>query len=123
MAKSLLLIATCVVLGVIGQLFLKSGMVQVGRITAASLSNPVQLMEKVIKTPIIPIGFLFYIVGSVLWLIVLSRENLSFAYPLIGSTYILIVLLSRVVFHETVTPLRWLGALVISAGVFLITRS
>lgn len=123
MAKSLLIIASCIFIGAIGQFLLKSGMDKVGRVTIESLSNPVGLITSVAKTPVVIIGLLMYMVGAALWLIVLSRENLSFAYPLIGSTYILVVLISRFLLNETVSPIRWVGALIISLGVVLITRS
>jgi multidrug transporter EmrE-like cation transporter len=37
--------------------------------------------------------------------------------------YVIVVLLSRVLFHEAVTPIRLAGTLVICVGVFLISRT
>jgi drug/metabolite transporter (DMT)-like permease len=62
-------------------------------------------------------------VGAVFWLAVLSRVNLSWAYPMLSLGYILVLLFSALVLREPVSALRWIGALVVVVGVFLITRT
>lgn len=101
---------------------LKHGMVARG--------NPVDQMVEVVPhllaaatNPFVIAGGILYALSFALWLIVLTRADLSYAYPLLSMGYVLIVLLSRVVFHEAVTPVRFLGTLVICVGVFLISRT
>ena len=74
-------------------------------------------------SPIVVLGFLFYGLSAALWLIVLTRADLSYAYPLLSMGYVIVVVLSRVFFQEAVTPMRFLGTLVVCLGVFLISRT
>jgi drug/metabolite transporter (DMT)-like permease len=73
--------------------------------------------------PIVISGFFLYGISAALWLVVLTRAELSWAYPLLSMGYVLVVLLSRVLFHESVTTTRLLGTLVICLGVWLISRT
>jgi len=59
--------------------------------------------------------------GVFLWLIVLSRHELTFAYPLLSSSYVLITLYARFVLKEYVPTSRWVGVFVILCGIFLVT--
>jgi multidrug transporter EmrE-like cation transporter len=120
--KNLLLILTCVVLGVCGQLLLKQGMsADPDRVDQASEVLP-RLLKAAVN-PIVIAGFLFYGISAALWLIVLTRSELSYAYPLLSTGYVIVVFLSRVFFHESVTASRWVGTLVICVGVWLISRT
>jgi multidrug transporter EmrE-like cation transporter len=120
--KNLLLILTCVTLGVCGQLLLKHGM-SANPDRVDQIAEVIPRLLRAAVNPVVLGGFLLYGVSAALWLIVLTRADLSYAYPLLSMGYVLVVLLSRVLFHETVTPVRFLGTLVICLGVFLISRT
>ncbi|MCL4372038.1 EamA family transporter [Candidatus Marsarchaeota archaeon] len=72
---------------------------------------------------IIGVGILAYFFSTIIYFYVLTRANLSWAYSIGGLSYIFAVLLAATVLGETVTPLRWLGVLIISAGVVLVGAS
>lgn len=127
--KNFLLIIFSVVLGVGGQIALKYG---VGSATAKSSSRIVSSLDtKSITTflasaaanKFVLLGFALYLISALSWLIILSRVDLSFAYPLISIGYIIIVVLSRLIFNEPVTAYRVAGTLLVCAGVFLLLRS
>lgn len=120
---SIALILASVLVGVLGQLFLKAGVSKLGIIGGAALSNLPQLLGTVATNPQILIGLAFYGLGAAMWIIVLSRVDLSLAYPMLGLGYVVVLLTSWLVFGEAVTPLRWVGALMIVAGVVLVARS
>lgn len=122
MTKNLILIATSVVLGVCGQLSMKSGMMGV-RLSGASLGALLGGLAHAVIDPFVIGGIVLYACSAAVWLVVLSRVELSFAYPLVSTGYIAVVILSRVLFHEHVTLVRVAGAAVICLGVVLITRS
>ena len=62
--------------------------------------------------------------GTILWLIVLSRADLSYATPFASvATATLILLSSVVVLHEPVGALRILGTLIVAAGVLILATS
>jgi multidrug transporter EmrE-like cation transporter len=66
------------------------------------------------------LGILLYILSAALWLVVLSQAEVSFAYPLVGTGYILVAILSKIFFNETLTFLKILGIILIAAGAYLI---
>ncbi|HMB68945.1 MAG TPA: EamA family transporter [bacterium] len=120
--KNFLMILMCVLLGVCGQLLLKQGMSSnPDRVDQAHEILP--RLWAAATNPVILLGFLFYGVSAALWLIVLTRADLSYAYPMLSMGYVAVVFLSRVFFQEAVTATRVAGALVICVGVWLISRT
>lgn len=75
------------------------------------------------REPRLWLGLFLFGVSAVFWLVVLSRVPLSVAYPIVGVSYILIVLLGRFVLHETVPAMRWIGVFVVAAGIAIIGLS
>jgi multidrug transporter EmrE-like cation transporter len=111
-----------ITLGVAGQLLFKEG---ASRLDASLLgvNGVLALLWRMCSNPSILIGLACYGVSTIFWILVLKQKNLSMVYPLLASGYILVVFFSWLIRHETVTPTRWLGALIIAAGVWLIARS
>lgn len=67
-------------------------------------------------------GILCYMLSFVLWLLIVSKTQLSFAMPLsVGVVNILVFLGSARYLHEEITPLKMIGLGVIIIGLFLIT--
>lgn len=118
-----MLIFLAALIGVAGQLLLKVGVGQVGRIDGSALKNLGGLLSRVCLNPWVVLGIATYGLGAVVWIVVLSRVQLSFAYPLLGLSYVLVVLSSALFLHERVSPSRWLGVLLIVAGVALVGRT
>lgn len=107
------LIFTPIMIAAASQLILKAGMDQVGEFNLLkSLTNPLVLL-----------GLSGYGVSAVLWMLVLTRESLSFVYPLVAFSYVLTVLMARFILHEPVPVLRWLGLGVIVTGILLVAKS
>ncbi len=115
-----LILLGAICLTVTGELFLKTGMNRVGTV---GLSGLLQSAGRAIGTPQIWIGFIFAFSGAMLWLVVLSRVPLSWAYPMLSLGYILVLFFSRVTLGEHVSPTRWLGTVIVIAGVWLVYRS
>ncbi len=109
-----LLAAVC--LGTLGQFLMKSGMNQVGGIDRLTLAA----LVRTFSNPFVFFGFASYGVSSVCYLMALSKLDLSAAYPMVGVGYVLVMLVSWLVLRESVSPLRWLGTLLIVAGVWLV---
>ena len=123
MAKSLLMILFSITLAVIGQLLLKSGMNSVGKISTEDIRNLGATVTKVITNYHVLLGLSLYVISAIVWLVILSRVNLSFAYPLVGFSYVVVMFASRVFFNEPISPIRWAGAVLISIGVVFISRT
>jgi drug/metabolite transporter (DMT)-like permease len=111
MAWALLL--SSVILNAIGQIFFK----------AARVAHPDATMVELFFFLETWAGFVLYGLSAVCWLWVLSRAQLSFAYPVLSLSFPIVVGLSVIFFSEFVTPIRWLGVGIIVFGVSLLARS
>jgi multidrug transporter EmrE-like cation transporter len=114
----LFLIFICVGMGVIGQLTMKKGMNAVGVIGLKDILSS-RFFEIVFQQYVF-IGIVFYVLATVLWLVILSQEELSFVYPMISIGYIITAVLSKFLFNENLTLFRIFGILLICGGVYLI---
>ena len=123
MPYSVMLVFVAVVISVICQLSLKVGMNQVGAIDAGSLARPMETLMRVFSTPLVWLGLSCYGVSAMLWLVVLSRLDLSYAYLMLASMYVLIPLVSWLFLGERIPPMRWLGMGVVVLGVAIVARS
>ena len=115
----LLLIA--ITLGAFGQIALRKGMA-ISEKQHGSLGSPglamVPRLVRAIFTPYVLLGLSLYAISSAFWLVVISPGGwaLSYAYPMIAISYILVVLLSRVFFGDRVEALQWVGILLMCTG-------
>jgi len=120
MVIALLVAGIC--LSVVGELLLKHGMNRFGTLDL-SLPTLLPTLFRVFTQPLILLGFIFVFGASIFWLAVISRVNLSYAYPLLAFGYVVTALLARVIFNEPISLARWAGILVICVGVVLVSRS
>jgi drug/metabolite transporter (DMT)-like permease len=118
----LLLILVDVVLNVTGQMSLKYGMSRFGNFSL-SLGTLPPIFLKAAFSPYILLGLVCYGLGFMVWLIVLAKAEVSYAYPLISLGYVFTAILARLLFGEAVTWTRMAGIIVTCLGVFLIARS
>lgn len=123
MQKVYLLILAIGIVSLIGQLCLKRGVTEIGVIQTGSLRILIQSIIKLLSNPLILTGLCFSVVGAFIWLMILSRVDLSFAFPISGGIfYILLFLASWLVLKEEVTLFRWMGVIVILIGIIMITK-
>ena len=117
---SLLFVA--ILLTVTGELMLKHGMNQHG-VLEVELGTVLTTFFRVFSNPFIFFGFVFIFSGSLFWLAVISRVPLSFAYPMLSSSYVLVVFASWLFLGERLTVERIAGVFIIIVGVSLVFRS
>ncbi len=122
MNRYLPLILTGVFLNAAAQICLKQGMKTIGHFDFV-LENVVPTGIRVITNGYVLSGIVCYVVSVVVWLMVLSRVDVSYAYPLLSVGYIVTAFAGKAFFGEALTPVRWAGIFVICFGVYLITRS
>lgn len=68
-------------------------------------------------------AMLCYAVSILLWMSVLSKVEVSYAYPFLSVGYVLSAVAGYLLFSENITPIRVVGIVVICVGVILISRS
>ena len=123
MLKTLIVMLLAVTAGTIGDLLLAKGMKELGDLSAMNLRGLLQVAYQALTTPKLIIGTAMLAVFFFLWLAVLSWEDLTVALPMQALNYVLVAFLSQYFLHETVSPLRWAGTVLVCIGVFMITKS
>jgi drug/metabolite transporter (DMT)-like permease len=73
--------------------------------------------------PLLLIGLVIYAASTFLWLISLSKADLSFAYPFLSLTYFVVLLGGAVLFAEQITVARVAGFIVVIIGLLIVARS
>jgi multidrug transporter EmrE-like cation transporter len=63
------------------------------------------------------------VISVVLWIMVLSRVEVSIAYPMVSIGYVVTAALGWLLLNETVSPMRLLGIAIIIVGVTVVARS
>ena len=121
-AASFALILTGVLLNAAAQLLLKAGTNAVGQF-AFSAQNIVPVGLKLAFEPHIAGGVACYVVSLVVWIMGLSRVDVSIAYPMLSIGYVLNALAAWYLFGESLTAQKLIGIAFIVAGVFLVARS
>jgi drug/metabolite transporter (DMT)-like permease len=118
------MILLSVTLAAVAQLTLKHGMNGVNdELAPAKFGLDPSSLRVLITTPWIWAGLFLFGLSALVWLTVLSRASLSFAYPFASLTYVLILLFDRLWLNETVPALRWAGVAFIVTGIVLISRT
>ena len=102
---NILLILISVLLNCAAQLCIRKGMLIVGEV---GMSGMVQNLGAMISN---------------LWMAVLSKVEVSFAYPFLSIGYVVAALVGYYFFDESLTFTRIAGIMVICVGVYLISRS
>jgi drug/metabolite transporter (DMT)-like permease len=120
MLPVLLLLITASALTVIGEILLKLGMNAVTAQVGAFSLDPRVLWVTFTDWRVI-LGFALVFGGALFWLGVISRVNLSFAYPLLALNYVIILVPSRYLLGEAITPTKVVGAVIVVIGVIVIT--
>lgn len=120
--KITFLILSSVLLNSIAQLCMKKGIMMVGEVSGG-LQGLIKLFPSMITNLSLWVSAGCYIVSIVLWLVVLSKVEVSYAYPFLSIGYILAAVVGYFVFNEAITPVRIAGIAVICVGVILISRS
>lgn len=111
-------LSLALLLGVAGQISLKWGVKQEGKLSGFNL----QFLQALFN-PWVLLGLFAYAVSSLFWLIALSQTQLSFVYPFISLNFAFIAILSWLIFQDTMNPYRILGILLICLGVIFVSRS
>lgn len=104
------------------QLLLKAGMERIGYFDF-SVRNLWPIGLRVAENPYIVVGLGCYVLSVGAWLMALSRVDVSVAYPLVSLGYIFTAATAYLFLHESLSPMRIVGIVVILVGVVLVTRS
>lgn len=119
----LFLIALTSVCDTINQIFLKSAVNSLGASLSPDIIKILKFIVRLILVPRVWLSFLASTVSLCIWLFVLSRADLNFAFSLDSMHYIFIAFASRIFLKERVDSRRWFGTALIVIGIILVTLS
>jgi drug/metabolite transporter (DMT)-like permease len=116
------LILITVGLGVAGELLFKTGAMQISSLDFSSFPSALGVVASLLTNPRILLGFCCYGLGAILWILVLTRLDLSYAYPMYALMYAIIPLAAHYVLKEEIPAARWAGIALIVIGVLIVVR-
>lgn len=117
-----ILIFTGMAFGLSGQFCLKLGMTQVGQVFFNPWDQFLHSLVKMALTPLVVVGLGFYVFAALLWMIVLSRVDLSFAYPFLAAGQVIVFVAAWIFLHEPPTLGRVIGSLIIVIGLLVLAK-
>jgi multidrug transporter EmrE-like cation transporter len=116
------LILTSVSLSALAQVSFKIGLSSHNVRVALEEHSNSQAVISFATNPTILGGLALYGIGTLLWLNVLARTELSQAYPFVGLGIVLTGLFGYLLFNDTLSPARLMGTAVVIAGIILVAR-
>ncbi len=123
MFKTIVLMMIAVTAGTVGDILLAKGMKELGDLSTMNFRGIVEIAIRAMTEWKIVVGTAMLTIFFVLWLAVLSWEDLSVALPMQALNYVLVAILAKYYLNEQVSPLRWAGIILVCIGVMLITKS
>ncbi len=120
--NTLFLILCSVAMGTTAQLLLKIGMSDTHIRASVEGRDWAGLAWQAGTNQWVVGGLALYALGAVVWLLVLARVQLSYAYPFVGIGFIITMLLGWWMLDDVMSVQRVAGTLLIAAGVVLVAR-
>ena len=121
MLANLIFIITSVLLNALAQILLKAGMKNFSNIDLKN--NVIQTVMSIAINPYIICGFISYGISILLWLWVLSKVDVSYAYPFQALGYIVVTILAWLLFQENINLTRIIALIFITLGLIILALS
>jgi uncharacterized membrane protein len=118
--KTYLLILLMVIFGPLGNVLLGKGMKAIGAVKISTPAEAFNVLSRVLASGTIWLGIGSLISFFVAYMLVLSWADYSYVQPASSVAYAVVALLAHYMLREVVTPLRWMGVLVICLGVVVV---
>lgn len=115
-----LLIFLSVALNCAGQVLMRKAMLDIGEVGSQPAAHTAMLM---VSHAFLWLALICYGVSVLVWMAVLSKVEVSYAFPLGSIGYVIVAVLGYMFLGEQVSPLRLVGIVIICIGVFVVSRS
>ncbi len=123
MIKLLLILLIGLAFESTGVVLLKKGMTQIGEVQAINAVEIGRVVKAGITNSQILLGVFFEALFFLSLLILMSRSDISFLWPLTGLSFVFATFAAIWFLHERVVPVRWAGVILIMLGAALISYS
>jgi multidrug transporter EmrE-like cation transporter len=116
------LILAGVLLNAVAQLALKASVSDLG-VIHPGLPGSGGVALKLLAEPWLWVGLLCYVVSVVVWIVALSRVEVSIAYPMLSIGYVVNAIAAWMLFGEALSAAKLSGIGIIIVGVFILARA
>jgi len=120
-SKTYSLVGSVVFFSSLGNVLLSKGMKQIGEITNYAPSALLSVFVKTFTSGTIWLGIVSFLVFLVSYLLLLSWADFSFLQPVCSIGYAMVAVLSYFLLGEAISPVRWIGVVLICGGVALVS--
>ncbi|WP_077003480.1 multidrug efflux SMR transporter [Variovorax sp. KK3] len=111
-----------VLLNSAAQLMLKAGAKSLGHVSMGSLASLMSAAWTAGTQPWVLLGLVCYFISAGLWILALTRVDVTVAYPMLSMGYVIAAVLAWQIFGEPLTANRVLGIAIILVGVVVLSR-
>ena len=118
--KAYLFIFWMVIFGPVGNVLLGKGMKRIGAASIGTPAGALDFLFCVLTSGTIWLGIGSLITFFVAYMLVLSWADYSYVQPTSSVAYGMVALLAHFMLHEMITPMRWMGVLLVCLGVLVL---
>ena len=123
MAKLLVILLIGLVFESTGIVLLKRGITQVGDVERISVGEIARVVKAGVTNTQVLLGVFFEALFFACLLILMSKSEISFLWPLTALSFVFATLAAMFFLHEQVSAVRWAGVVCIMIGAALISYS
>ena len=123
MTKFLIILLAGLLFEAVGVVFLSKGLKQIGDVQKVNWTEVSRIVRRGASNPSIGLGVFFEALFFVSLLVLISKADVSFVWPLTSLSFVLTTIAAKIFLHERVSPARWTGVVLIMGGAALITWS
>lgn len=121
MPRLLTILFIALIFEAIGVVFLSRGLKEIGELKEVTVAGVARLVGAGATNPHILLGVFFEALFFVGLLMLMSKADVSFVWPLTSLSFVVTTIAAKIYLHEQVAPLRWSGVCLIMLGAALIT--
>ena len=119
--KTAMTLSIIILAGSLGDVFIAKGMKRVGEISTLRLRDLALIGKSMVRNAAFLLGILCLAISFCAFLAVLSWADLSFIVPATSLSFVVSTLGAKWLLKERINRLRWLGTLLVCAGVALLS--
>lgn len=121
--KTYILLLLMICFGSVGDVLLSKGMKQIGEVSSWSVSILCEVFVRTFISSTIWLGIGSLLIFFISYLLVLSWADYSYVSPASAMSYAVVPVLGYTLLGEVLSPIRWLGVMLIFFGVVLVSQT
>jgi len=123
MLKLLLILIIGLIFESTGVILLKKGMLHIGEMHGVTTTEVLRIVKAGVTNPQILLGVFFEALFFLCLLILMSKSDISFLWPLTGLSFVFATIAAMIFLGESVSLVRWAGVILIVIGAAFISYS